>query len=479
MQKLAPLIVILVACTGLITAIMLGQVGSRSEPTEASPSPEAAAAVQPSEGDSARTSIKDYLELVRNPSQAVHAKSLRRINENFVEGEEVMLLESGRFTQQTRTRNSIFSVLNAKTGQNFGEDYDMWFKWIWSRRKPPHPDYADFKSALYAEIDPRFGEYFSNSYDSTIQLDEVRWGGVVQDGIPPLKNPETIPAAQATYLADSNVVFGVHFGGEARAYPKRILAWHEMVKDVVGGKSINGVYCTLCGSMIVYDTQIGDQHFELGTSGFLYRSNKLMYDHKTKSMWSTLRGEPVIGPLVGEGLKLQPLSVVTTTWGKWKQMHPDTDVLSLNTGYRRDYSEGEAYHDYFATDELMFHVPETDTRLKNKDEVLIIRGGDEFPVAIAVDFLEQHRVYEETIDGVRFVVLTDDSGANRVYEAKDIRFEEWIDDSTVQSADGRQWQISETMLRHPQSQSELPRAPAHRAFWFGWHAGFPDTKLVK
>ena len=97
-----------------------------------------------------------------------------------------------------------------------------------------------------------------------------------------------------------------------------------MVKDHLGGQSINGVYCTLCGSMIVYDTMIGDKHYELGTSGFLYRSNKLMYDHATESMWNTITGEPVIGPLVGKGIKLSPMTVVTTTWGRWKQLAPAT-----------------------------------------------------------------------------------------------------------------------------------------------------------
>ncbi|MEL6106823.1 MAG: DUF3179 domain-containing protein [Planctomycetota bacterium] len=489
MQKLAPLVFILFACVGVITVLMARKGEYKTAPSNASlgiqnlsPDDQAGAnsnGVRLTTTQSGRTSIETYLDLVRNPSPAVHAQNLQKIKADFVEGEEILLLESARFTRQARTRKTIFTILSSKTGQSFGKDYDRWFKWIWDQRKPPHPNYADFKAALYARIDPRFAEYFSSSFESTIHLDEVRWGGVLQDGIPPLKDPTTIAANKATYLADSNVVFGVYVGGQARAYPKRILAWHEMVKDVVGGVSINGVYCTLCGSMIVYDTHIGDKHYELGTSGFLYRSNKLMYDHETNSMWSTLRGEPVIGRLVGKGLKLQPLSVVTTTWGEWKKLHPDTDVLSLSTGHTRDYGEGAAYRDYFATDELMFTVPKIDTRLKNKNEVLIIRGGLEFPVAIASDFLVRHRVHAETINGVNYTVLTDDAGANRVYKTGDLRVEQWIDDSTVQSADGRQWKITEDALRHMESKTVLPRAPAHRAFWFGWHAGFPQTKLIK
>ena len=303
-------------------------------------------------------------------------------------------------------------------------------------------------------------------------------GGVRRDGIPPLSNPETIPASQATYLNDSDVVFGVSFDGKSRAYPKRILAWHEMVKDNVGGRSINGVYCTLCGSMIVYDTQIEGKHYELGTSGFLYRSNKLMYDHETKSMWSTLNGKPVVGPLVGKGIKLKPLYVVTTTWGQWKADHPDTDVLSLNTGHRRDYGEGVAYNDYFTTDEPMFTVPKIDKRLKNKDEVLVVRTG-EHPLAISAQFLNRHRVYQDKNENKSFVVVTDLSGANRVYESGDIAFDRSPDGHALFAKDGSKWTATEDALVSQDGLKQLKRLPAHRAFWFGWFADHPDVRLVK
>ena len=94
-----------------------------------------------------------------------------------------------------------------------------------------HPDYAEFKAALYERIDPRFREYFGNRPKAMIRLDEIRRGGVHGDGIPPLKNPKMTPARQATYLQDDNIVFGVAIDGDVRAYPRRILAWHEMVKD--------------------------------------------------------------------------------------------------------------------------------------------------------------------------------------------------------------------------------------------------------
>ena len=94
-----------------------------------------------------------------------------------------------------------------------------------------HPDYAEFKRLLYSPIDACFSEYFSGKPKTLIRLDEVRWGGVVRDGIPPLKNPKMITASEAKWLKDDHVVFGVAINGDERAYPKRILAWHEMFKD--------------------------------------------------------------------------------------------------------------------------------------------------------------------------------------------------------------------------------------------------------
>ncbi|MEO6624248.1 MAG: DUF3179 domain-containing (seleno)protein [Burkholderiaceae bacterium] len=216
-------------------------------------------------------------------------------------------------------------------------------------------------------------------------------------------------------------------------------------------------------------------------AAFLYRSNKLMYDHATKSMWSTLTGAPVVGPLVGRGIELESLHVVTTTWTEWRRRHPETLVLSLDTGYRRDYSEGAAYREYFSSDRLMFGVPKRDDRLPNKAEVLALRlpqaSGES--LAVAAEFLASRPVYQDRIAGVNFVVLTDAAGANRVYEARGVTFINW--DSkvwVVSDSDGGRWKMDEDALTASTGE-RLKRLPAHRAFWFGWNAAFPATRLVK
>jgi hypothetical protein len=328
-------------------------------------------------------------------------------------------------------------------------------------------------------IDERFERYFGADRPMAIRLDEVVWGGVEQDGIPPLRNPPMVRAAEADYLEDGNVVFGLEVNGDSRAYPKRILAWHEMFVDEVGGVPVAGVYCTLCGTMILYGTQLDGENHDLGTSGFLYRSNKLMYDRATQSLWNTLWGKPVMGPLAAREISLPRLSVVTTTWGEWRRRHPDTTVLSLSTGHTRDYAEGAAYREYFASDELMFQVPKLDGRLNNKDEILglVLPQYPDQPLAISTAYLQQHPLYQDRAGELDFVVLTDPSGASRVYESGDLNFTDWDGDVRVVDDRGGVWQLDESELRGPDGR-RLYRLPAHRAFWFGWYSAYSHTRLV-
>ena len=376
----------------------------------------------------------------------------------------------------------IVNLLEKRTGQGFKQNINDWYFWLWNKPENIVDSYADFKAKLYRPLDPKFNKYFSGrQMQAQIRLDEIRWGGVVQDGIPPLRYPNMVSADNAGYLGDDNIIFGIEVNGDARAYPKRVLAWHEMFVDTIGGVEIAGVYCTLCGTVIPYKTTVNGIRYELGTSGFLYRSNKLMYDRKTQSLWSTVRGEPVVGPLVDQGIVLEHVGVVTTTWAEWKRRHPETKVLSLDTGHRRNYGEGAAYKSYFSTDKLMFNTPFADKRLKNKQEVLALRffASPKEQLAIDTDFLNKNPLYKNAIGRQKLLVLTDHSGANRVYDPQEVDFVSYDQDSTLIDSTGQQWHLEEHKLVANKSHRELTSLPYRRAFWFGWHAVFPETKLIK
>ncbi len=448
--------------------------------------PEAELERAASSSSSSQTQLTKYSRrhfeaLMRARDDATIKQLLSEIESDWSAAYIPALLETASYAAAFVTEREIFALLKRQTGQDIRADTNLWYEWWWNQPALQTADYGNFKADLYRQIDQRFGPYFKDRQETAlIRLDEVRWGGVVQDGIPPLRGPDMLDAQEADYLDKDDIVFGIEINGDARAYPKRILAWHEMFVDTVGGVDIAGVYCTLCGTVIPYKTEFEGTDFTLGTSGFLYRSNKLMYDADTQSLWNTLTGEPVIGPLAGKGIALEHLSVVTTSWGEWKRRHPDTQVLSLETGHRRDYGEGVAYQEYFATDRLMFNTPFRDTRLKNKQEVLALRfaGAPGQQLAIDTDFLNQNPIYAGAIGPQRFVVLTDQSGANRVYDPVDIEFVAYDGDRTVTDRTGALWQLSESALTMSDGTS-IDRLPYHRAFWFGWKAAFPDTQLVK
>lgn len=424
-----------------------------------------------------------FLTIIRQDGIEEAVKSMQVIQNNWHRGLLPMAIETVTYGSSSPHRTEMSKLIQQELGPLTGYRTHDWYKVLWnSENFEPDSSYHLFKATLYKVIDKRFERYFQDREQHTrIRLDEVLWGGVVQDGIPPLRNPEMINVAEATYLDDDNIVFGIEINGDVRAYPKRILAWHEMFTDTIGGVDIAGVYCTLCGTVIPFKTEFKGKKYELGTSGFLYRSNKLMYDQATQTLWSTTRGTPVIGPLVDQGIELEYEAVVTTTWGEWKKRHPNTTVLSLNTGHQRDYGEGVAYNEYFNTDNLMFRTPFEDNRLKNKQEILALRfpASPKQQLAIDTDFLNKNPLYKNRIGAQKFIVLTDKSGANRVFDPQNIQFTAYDGDTLLTDSNGQKWTLNESNLIADNGQSKLDRLPYHRAFWFGWRAAFPETKLIK
>ncbi len=386
-----------------------------------------------------------------------------------------------RQNPRVQARERLVGNLEKFTGQDFGDDLDGWRDWARALPYDPHQGLGAFKANFYAQIDPAFRNFFQGN--AMVRLDAVDWGGVKVAGIPALDHPETVDAGKAGYLSDSDVVFGFFRNGEARAYPKRILAWHELAWDKVGGEEITLVYCTLCGTAIPYSSEVGGRVVKFDTSGLLYQSNKLLFDDITFTLWSSLTGEPVVGRMAGTGTRLASLPIVTTSWGEWRAQHPDTTVLSLDTGHDRDYGEGVAYADYFASDDLMFAVSDRDSRLNNKDEILAIRfprrqGGDD-ALAISADFLAQNQLFQTDLGGRQLLVLTSSDGANRVYAAPGVTFVERVGENQVKDSEGRTWVADEdSIVPIDSSSAALPRLAAFRAFWFGWYAQYPDTELI-
>ena len=375
-------------------------------------------------------------------------------------------------------QDALVGRLEALTGAHVGPH---WFDWmVWQQGHPdfsPYPGYDGFLADLLTRIDPHFRRFVRAGIAHEIRIEEIAWGGVVVDGIPALDNPTMIGAPAAGYLNPDDPVFGVEINGDARAYPLRIANWHEMVNDVVGGVPVSLAYCTLCGSGILFDGRVPGrtEPFTFGSSGLLYRSNKLMYDRQTDSLWEQFTGRPVMGQLTGSKIELKLLPLVLTSWSEWRSRHPQTHVLSLDTGFRRDYGPGVAYRDYFASPELMFPALVKDRRLRQKDLIFGLRvpGGVK---AWPLDTFADGKVINDHVGFMDVVLIGDPSGRGaRAYERRRRRFARGASLDEVLAGDVR-WRITESALVGPGGES-LPRLPGHVAYWFAWAGYFEDAVL--
>jgi len=373
----------------------------------------------------------------------------------------------------------IADLLHHFTEESYVDD---WFKWMsWLQTHPeikPFDGYTTFKSELFKSLDPNFEVFIYPDVKHEIGIDEVVWGGVEKDGIPALTNPNFIDANEATFLNDTESVFGVEINGDVRAYPYRIMDWHEMFNDVIGGVPVSLAYCTLCGSGILFDTRVEgrDAPFVFGSSGFLYRSNKLMYDQQTHSLWNQFTGRPVVGELTDSGIELKILPVVTTTWGQWKKQHPKTKVLSLETGYRRNYKPGKAYSSYFNSPKLMFPAPTHDKRLKPKDQVFGLRltGSEK---AWPLTAFSGGKVINDRVGIIQLVIIGDtDTRTVRAYRTEGRQFSKAAKDLTTIKEDGKIWQVTEHALIGPEGEN-LSRLPGHIAYWFAW-SGYLEKAVL-
>jgi len=410
------------------------------------------------------------IDLYGSTEERAHAREWmsRRNNPDVVPA----LIRTLRYFPEDSTHT--LPLLKILTGQELGKRWFNWVVWLEANPIDSFKNNSLFLSHIFSRLDPQFQVFFYNDIEHKIRLDEITWGGVRKDGIPALTRPKLIWPQEASYLREKDLVFGISINGDTRAYPYRIMDWHEMLNDVIGGVPVSLAYCTLCDSGILYKTQLDPEKPVLifGSSGFLYRSNKLMYDQETHTLWNQFSGKPVVGPLSNSNIELEVLPVVTTTWGEWLAQHPDTKVLSSNTGFKRDYSPGVAYGAYFGSDELMFPAYVGDDTLRQKQQVFGLRlsGAKK---AWPLNLFSKPRAINDHVGIIPIVIIGDATTQTvRAYRSEGKQFTLNKDGKLFEG--DKQWQLSETELTGPNNQS-LARLPGHIAYWFAWNGYFPET----
>lgn len=272
--------------------------------------------------------------------------------------------------------------------------------------------------------------------DLRIEFDAIKSGGPPRDGIPSIDSPKFISPTKADFMKDDDIVLSFTEGKTTRAYPLRVLVWHEIVNETINGKPILVTYCPLCGTAMIFDRKIKNVVRSFGVSGMLYQSDVLMYDRESESLWSQLKMEAVSGNVSGTPLELLPSAHLT--WKAWKEKHPQGEVLSTDTGHQRSYA-GEAYASYFKSPETMFPAPIERKDLPKKDWVIgVVAKGKAF--AFPVNALTEKR--EAAQDGIRVKY----DPASRLAIATD---------------------------------TEGKEIPTVTVFWFAWQAFHPQTALWK
>lgn len=311
---------------------------------------------------------------------------------------------------------------------------------------PAPPDYLDAKRAIFTTVEPGWNKLFK---EGDIDWRHVSWGGVLIDDrpfdttddacncIPAADNPEVQTADEATWLKDSDIVFGIEVNGEYRAYPRRIMEVREMVNDTLGGRDLGIPYCTLCGAAQAYFTDVkGIKRPVLRTSGLLIRSNKVMYDITSGSVFDTFKGNAVTGRLARKNVVLDQATVITTEWGEWKKAHPQTTVLVEDLALGRDFD----FRNNRDANGPIFPVGDIDPRLSVHEDVIGVIAASGKPVAFqrskAVAALSR--------------------GEEIAYE--NIRLQ--MDAGGVKAVDANGADLG-----------------SHQAFWFAWSQFHPETDL--
>lgn len=346
----------------------------------------------------------------------------------------------------TLLSNAAFELLGKAPPKrnHWGEVTDHLIAWD----VPAPPDYLKAKRAIFTNIVPGWDRIF---VEGNIDWRLVSWGGVLIDAreydktdepcncIPAADNPEVSSAEDAKWLKDEDIVFGIGLNGEYRAYPRRIMEVREMVNDTLGGRQLGIPYCTLCGAAQAYFTDQLPEGIErpvLRTSGLLIRSNKVMYDINTYSVFDTFLGKAVTGPLAKKNLKLKQASVVTTDWGTWKKAHPETTVLLERYALGRDPD----FRNGRDANGPIFPVGDVDPRLPVHEDIIGVLTASGKPVAFqrSKAFLALKKGDEIAFENVRLKL---DAGGIKAVDA-----------------DG----------------SDLG---SHQAFWFAWSQFHPQTAL--
>ena len=321
----------------------------------------------------------------------------------------------------------------------------------------------------------------------TVPLNKILSGGPPQDGIPSIDNPKFQSVQEADeILEDSELVLGLNINGDIRVYPLQILVWHEIVNDVVGDQPVAVTYCPLCFTNQVFNRTLNDGNtVEFGTSGKLYNSNLVMYDRKSNSLWSQALGEGIVGEYAGVKLERIPFDIAY--WKEWKELYPESKVLSRDTGSVRPYG-ADPYGDYYTNDLILFPVANDDKRLGLKEIIIGLENKDQYK-AYKLQEIETKKVINDVIGEDKKIALVSLEPFmirvfDRVIDGNDdgnkIVVDLFYNETTntlIDRVTGSELNFDGKFINKQLQGKKLERLPMDQGFWFEWAAFHPETEV--
>jgi hypothetical protein len=314
----------------------------------------------------------------------------------------------------------------------------------------------------------------------------IQSGGPPKDGIPSVDKPKYVAAAEAEkFLKPNDIVFGLTYQGMVKAYPQKILVWHEIVNDEVKGEKLAITYCPLTGSAVGLRGRSRDgAMLTFGTSGKLVNSNLLMYDRQTDSQWPQILSMAIDGK--NKGMILDEITLDWTHWSRWRGRHPDTLVLSSDTGYFRSYgSDPYGSYDksgtYYNSGGPLFPVMAKDDRFSPKEVVTGIKASGQ-QMTINKQALRKKKVINTSLARLSLVAIYDSElDIARVFvrqvagKSTNFAFEKG---RVVDELTGSQWSADGRSVEGKASGSQLKQHPSYDVMWFAWYAFFPETQVL-
>lgn len=312
-----------------------------------------------------------------------------------------------------------------------------------------------------------------------VPLDQIVSGGPPPDGIPSIDSPKFVSVHDGDkFLGNSDKIVGININGHSRAYPLQILVWHEIVNDNVGGVPVAVTYCPLCFTNQVFNRTINNTILDFGTSGKLYNSNLLMYDRSSESLWSQALAEGIVGKYAGTKLERIPFDIAY--WKDWKQLYPNSKVLSRDTGANRPYG-ADPYGDYYTNPDILFPISNRDDRLAVKEIVIGLEDSG-INKAYNINDVQNQKIINDQFNNKSVALFSLHPLMVRVFDpsvnGQTLIFEYNSRNNTfTDKQTGSQWNFEGKSIEGQLKGKQLLRLPFDEGFWFEWAAFHPETEI--